>query len=509
MNDLAIADDDAPLAPGQMRLYCAAEPPLQAGGYWLQALQTVDGLKSQPDNNRFGVQNPFVVSGPRFRLPPQDLQCVYPPAYMTGQYEEVLAHAVLRTRTLPWVRSIDGGTAGAGDDAGTVPPWLALLMLYPDELGDARPKTITVAQLIDPGNPAILPPDLPDAGQLTADELASQLLAIDLDLAAFRAISPTLAELPLLAHVREVNTDRKEIMGMVDDGWFSVVVGNRLPLSGADNSCFLVSLEGHQDHLHGSAPPSSQYTRIRLVSLASWTFTAAAARGSFLSYMQNLCQRGGIDLLQPTHRPFAARPDAAQAQAREALDIGYLPLRNTTRSGEATTSWYRGPLSPVPTAPDPLGPYFYSDRAIRYDQANGLFNMAYASAWQIGQLLALSDAAFAQALFQWRIGSYQGVQAGVASRHLQALSRWPVPPAPDAAASGPGPGPGPGGALLHLLGNASRAVANSAAMPRVQAHHLRDSDQLPGVLEELDQQIAAGADPLYLLQQHVRQAGRG
>lgn len=500
MSNLAIADEDSPLAPGQMRLYCAAEPPLQAGGYWLQALQTVDGLKSQPTDNSFGVENPFVVTGPRFRLPPQDLQCVYPPANMVGQYEEVLAHVVLRTRTLPWVRSIDGNTADAGDDTGTIPPWLALLMLYPDELNGATPKTISVAQLINPGDPAILAPTLVNADRLTADELASQLLAIDLDLAVFRTISPTLAELPMLAHVREVNTDQKEIMGMVDDGWFSVVVGNRLPQAGKENSCFLVSLEGHQDHLHGGGAIAPQYTTIRLVSLASWKFTAATARGSFLDYMQNLCGRGGVDLLQPTHAPFPGTLSAAEALAREALEIGYLPLQNVTRGGEVTTSWYRGPLTPVPTAPDPLGPYFYSDRAIRYDQTNGIFNMAFASAWQIGQLLALSDAAFASALFEWRIRSYQAVQGTVASSHLQAfVHEWNLQTGQAGGAAVLAP------ALLQLF---SRATQPAAAPAYITAHHLRDTDSLPGMVPGLNERIQAGEDPLYLLRQHLRQAAK-
>ena len=96
MSHLAVVTDDTPLLPGQVRFYCAAEPPLQAGGYQLRAQQTVDGLKSQPDNNSFGTLSPMVVSGPRFRLPPQDLQMVYPPANEVGNYEESLAHVVLR-----------------------------------------------------------------------------------------------------------------------------------------------------------------------------------------------------------------------------------------------------------------------------------------------------------------------------------------------------------------------------------------------------------------------------
>ena len=391
---------------------------------------------------------------------------------------------------------------------------------------------------------------------MTPDELKTQLLALDLDISAFLNAAPMLSELSSLAHVREVSTDQKEIMNMVEDGWFSVIVGNRLPKTDAENSCFLVSLEGQQAHLPGAGNINPQYTRIRLVSLAAWKFTAAASRGSFLDYMQNLCRRGGVDLLQPTHFPFPDTMSMAEQQAREALEIGYLPLQNTTRSGEVTTSWYRGPLAPVPTQPDPLGPYFYSDRAIRYDQTNGLFNMAFASAWQIGQLLALSDASFATALFQWRITTYQQQQQLATSQQLAARSYGLSQPvvthngiAPTLlgvmhrvatsarhAINAKKPGAQAATPLAESMANdvmehttahiTEHTTAHSAqdpedhraehtatsglanvlpVIPVVIHHHHRDEHCLAGALaaQTLRDGIDAGQDPLHLLYQHL------
>ncbi len=515
MNDIAVAADDTPLQPGQVRFYCAAQPPLQAGGYWLQASQTVAGLKEQPADNHYGMQQPFAVSGARFRLPPQDLQLVYPPANQVGAYEESLPHVVLRTRTLPWVRQIDGGTSGAGDDNGDVPPWMGLLTVYPAELGNAAPFTTTVGRLIAPEAVNILGPSLIDAATMTQAEKDTQLLAIDLDLPVFLAIAPQLQELPWLAHVREVNTDQKEIMQMVEDGWFSVVVGNRLPQADAENTCFLVSLEGQQAHLNGGPAIDPRYTKIRLACLASWKFSAAAARGSFLHIMQSLATRGGIDLLQPTHDALPNDLNPAQQQAKEALEIGFLPMLNVTRGGEQTTSWYRGPLAPVPTSSDSLGPYFFSDRAIRYDQSNGLFDMSYAGAWQIGQLLALSDAAFAKALFDWRLQSYQGRQQAVAADHVRQLADDCQVDLAQVRHQGPAP-------VLHgvlarlaqrtataLEGAAVKDEAAPAPMPKVQPHAWRDAAQLPGVMSSAAWQdgMRQGLDPLGLLYRHVYRQG--
>ena len=540
MNNLAVVTDDTPLQPGQVRFYCAAQPPLQAGLYCLHAKQSVTGLLEQPTDNTFGLQNPLVVEGPRFRLPPQDLQLVYPPAYQVGNFEESLPHVVLRTRTLPWVRQIDGSSASDNDVNGDNPPWLGLLSFSAAELQGAKPFTTTVGSLINTGAVNILGPSLYDAQSMTQTQKDQQLLAIDLDLQKFLAIAPQLQELPFLAHVREVNTDQKEIMNMVEDGWFSVVVGNRLPTADSDNTCFLVSLEGQQAHLPGGPAIDPVYTKIRLVCLASWTFTAAAARGSFLGLMQDLPARGGVNLLQAPHDGFGENLTAEQQLAKEALEIGYLPLQNLTRSGELTTSWYRGPCCPVPTGVDSLGPYFYSDKAIWYDPSNGLFNMSYASAWQIGQLLALADPAFASALFDWRRQPYQGQQAVQASAHLQTLAKSVgVPELRHSAASAGSTESKEGNKqaaqmlpiLQSVLGRLSALLttdptepteptepamartadasfsATAATLPKVQAHAWRDAAQLPGVIDEnaWQQALANGQDPLAILHQHVYQ----
>ena len=297
---------------------------------------------------------------------------------------------------------------------------------------------------------------------------------------------------------------------MDEDGWFSVVVGNRLARAGAENQVFLVSLEGHREHLPGNTV--SGYTSIRLVCLVRWSFTAAPARGDFLCLVRALEQRGGVDLLQLPHTPYDKQPQAAEEAAEEgaeegagkpagqvageALDIGYVPLLNNTRSGETTTSWYRGPFTPVPTRADDNGPYYYSDHAIRYDPETGLFNLAYAGAWQIGRLLALSDAPFARALFDWRRRYYRRrQQIGEAER---CLARLPAgapghPLALASAADTP--------ATLHqaLLGWARHGLAEAvASAPKVLAHETRDHAAVPAAARYRER-VAAGEDPLYAL----------
>ena len=140
---------------------------------------------------------------------------------------------------------------------------MGLLTVYDAEMDPQQgtpkvspPTTVTPIQVVQPDDPAILPPCIPlDQVDPQSEE---KVLVVDMELAFFQAIAPSLAELPYLAHAREVNTAGKVILGRQDDGCFSLVVGTRVVLNGGRSTFFLVSLEGHQGHLNGAADPLGQ-----------------------------------------------------------------------------------------------------------------------------------------------------------------------------------------------------------------------------------------------------------
>jgi hypothetical protein len=409
------------LGPGQIAFYESVRPPLPAQQYRLSATQTVTGLKPDEDIPTYTLNQRFTVAAPRFTLDSSAIQSVYPPAQALGNYADALAHVVLTQRSLPWSRTLDGKPGGS-----SAPPWIAVLLCRTEELNGATPTRMTVQNVIEPGSGIVGPVGL----TVTAEELAQGCLAIDLDDALFGNIAPRQDELQYLAHVREVNTDGKEILGIDADGWFSVIVGNRLPLNPGPYTAILVSLEGQGTHLPGgTAVPTGG--KIRLVALASWSFEVTAFNRNFLEIMQELRTRHapgdpsdliGIRLLQMPYKMPSVTTDA-QKKVKEALDIGFVPLSTALSDGETTVSWYRGPLVPVITKRDQYGPYQFSDHAIRYDPDDGLFDMSYAVAWQIGRLLALSDPAFAQALYDWRIGDFRKTDLAVTRRRFVAQTR--------------------------------------------------------------------------------------
>lgn len=396
----SITTDPHSVAPGMIQFYDSIQPPLPSGKYTLEARQEIDGLPGETVDPYIATQQ-MVIDGPRFAINGSTVHTLYPPANQEGNYSAALPHAVFTDFSLPWSRKID---ATAKEGEGQI-PWISLLTLYPSEYTKpssetpaqvSEPATVTVQQLVTPDDTTILGPALTNY-----DDVKNQKVSvIDMDVSLFQTITPLLEELPYLAHGRVVNTDGKVMLGMNDDGSFSVVVGNRMPQAASKNRVALVSYEGHQNHLRGNVI-DPKYKTIRMALLYTWEFTAAKATGSFRLLMQDICApgRGGVSLLQ---MPKAPETDENKL-AKEALEIGFVPLQNQMRVGEQSTAWYRGPLVPAPTQRDFMyGPYHYSDHAMHYDPEYGLFNHAYSAAWQIGRLLALSDATFANGMFNWR-----------------------------------------------------------------------------------------------------------
>ncbi|PWC46166.1 hypothetical protein TSA6c_04545 [Azospirillum sp. TSA6c] len=488
-NAIALAGDGDALQPGQIRFSQAALPPLPAGTYRLSATQTVDGIKDQDTPPTYTAVQTLQIQGPRFALAPGDLQSVMPPANQTGSWENTLPNVVLRRRTLPWERTLDGSVPPAD----SVPaPWIGLLTVTAAELGGdagavAAPSPVhsgTVSDLVQPTNPAVLGPQLSGVSQA---EMQTGLLLLDLPVALFQSVAPTLADLSWLAHVREVNTDHKEILGLDEDGTFSIVVGNRTLQPGAVNYLFLVSLEGHQDHLAGSTIPSS-YTTIRFASLAWWKVQADVSKGDFIEIMQALPDNGGVDLVQMPHLPIpgsgsgngSGDADDPSAIAAMGLGMGYVPLTYRMRVGEQATAWYRGPASAVPTKADGLGPFVFSDQAIRYDPTTALFDVSQAAAWQIGRLLALSDSTFARLMFLWRKEFHQAVAANVVLGQVAGA----LPVTAETMRALPAAGPGSGGrtlALSHQTAAVALAEAFAGLAGREVAVPAADGGSLSGI----------------------------
>ncbi|HEX7733934.1 MAG TPA: hypothetical protein VF458_03700 [Ktedonobacteraceae bacterium] len=391
---------------GEIQFYDHYLPGLEAGTYQIEVKHTI----AVPEADRYDVKQSVVVRAPQFSLDPQLVHAVYPAAETQGQFEHVLPHVVLADRLLPWERKLAGVPIGT--------PWMALLVCSENELlpGDAgsntRTTTRTVSDLLAP-DPLVLKPNLP---QVTGDDLLQKCRTIDLSSELFLATIPRPADLPYLAHCRQVDTANQANGKSGDNDWFSVVVANRFPAApatgqagGIRNLVHLISLEGYEAYLSGTVPfprvdndPSRAKT-IRMVSLASWLFTCQSDDlQTFTALAQLLAgRRGLLRLPVPTpSKPASADPTSL---VRQRLADGYVALSYHTSTGQNSFAWYRGPFSPVLSdLVEKTGPYSSASGATIFDRASGAFDLSLAAAWQIGRSLALRDATFARHLLAFR-----------------------------------------------------------------------------------------------------------
>lgn len=407
-------------------------PQLVAGEYTVSADLSVSVAKASDADFEKAVKKVW-VGAPRFILEEATVYTVYPPKDATGHFETTLPQIVFNRRTLPWERTIDGELHTNTQFKFSHPvrhaPWMALLLFSEDEMqgsGIAENAIIpTKKSLKDPGSQVFVPEISADIVHGKNPKLApwedinTSYDVIDVPLALFRQVAPAKDDLPYLAHVRKVTVDdSKERASIADDGYFSTLMCNRLPVSSSDNTSavrntiFLISLEGYHNHyLKDQYIESKGKNKVRLVVLQSWSFTVAAGK-NFLE----LCE--GLHV-----SPFKINYPAGTHEAlKRSYDYGYTLLPHVTRNGAQTYSWYRGPFNPnfLPANPK-TKTYKTADEALRFDHTTGLTDISYAAAWQLGRLLALKDKTFNTALYQWKLQGKRQIVKSAARQQIAGL----------------------------------------------------------------------------------------
>ena len=430
-----------PAAPpvGSMYLYNRITAPLLDGSYHFN-VQTDVKVEGSAEPLP-AADNYFNIDGPRFSLPPAEVGGVFPPNNGHGDFSDTIAHIALTRRTLPWERDpllpppLD--STGA-EVTGFKAPWLALLVF--EENDDYKVlKNVPLEQVLPPG---VYQNIAPPAG-ITCD-------AVDVNRALLSSLLPSVEELSLLTHVRQVNVDDRELAAGDSGGWFAVVMSNRLPNPGVKCQACLVSVEGRSDLIPQQPPPTitpepilftmagiegeavepvvsgatrarapapraatpgvavalpperggvgkainmnQNFARSRLVLLYSWKFETNFT-GTFREIMQAL-DVGMIGKVADVGHPALT-------------DTGHLAISLGDRAGDEETVVYRGPLVPFPLTRDALGPYHSADQCRRVTPETGTEDISYAAAFEVGRLLATSDPRLAQELMRWRRESYK------------------------------------------------------------------------------------------------------
>jgi len=428
----------ADVALGMMVLYDFMVPPLPDGSYRMSVSTevTLDGT-AQPLDAR---QSFFSVDGPRFTLSLSEVAGVFPPRNGHGPFDNAIPHVALYRRTLPWERELDPQNRIGNVDnpvTGQQPthanglPWLALLLFEESEI------TLLKNQALEDVVPADVFGRLGSPAGIRCD-------AIEADYLLVTSIMPSKEELQLLAHVRQVNVQDRELAAGDSDGYFAVVMGSRLPSPGTKYVACLVSLEERSDLVAKNPPPQAHRIssifpggiqvvafagapaapagdhaaaavgaavigaggslpgkvrdvvifrpRTRLVCLYSWRFECEGT-GTFRALMQRL----DVGMIGKV----------ASVGAPALTDTAHLKVDLHNRAGVAEQVLYRGPLVPFPLTRDTLGPYHCADQARRVAPDAGGEDVSYAAAFEVGRLLAAADSRLGQELMRWRRGAYR------------------------------------------------------------------------------------------------------
>lgn len=452
----------APPPSGSMYLYDDVTPPLVDNSYRMDVVTNVsyDGQQA-PLTSASGY---FDIEGPRFTLPATDVAAVYPPRNGHGGFEENIPQIVIARRTLPWERRLTSKPSLIGTptrDADTAepnpfppvqdqpqeygpPPWMALLLL--DETEYVLHQNVPLS--------SVMPPDI-YARLEVADGITCDSIEVEADL--LNSLLPSLDELTLLAHVRQVNVDDKELKAASSDGFYAVVMSNRLPSPGAKYRACLVSLEERTDLVKADPPAVASpyftvirgdtFDRVDLLTQPEALDVKAIDGGQILvdqgvtSVLMTVADRNvltGIDYVAPpvyeifiqtkqvvllhswrfectgagTFRDYVQRVNVSTLGTVEqpghppVIDTGHIPISVMDRAGVKENVWYRGPLVPMPLTRDPLT-YHSADQCRRVTPETGAEDVTYAAAFECGRLMAAADPRLAQELMRWRRESYR------------------------------------------------------------------------------------------------------
>lgn len=427
-------------------------PGLADGSYQITVSQRVLDSKDKLISEDPIVRSyTFAVVGDRFQLqtPTQAVFSVFPEDQASGEFSTVLPHVVLTNQTFPWSRyptlepPVPPPPPGQDTEA-DVPTWLAVLLFDEDDLlqypkltldpvsqtvGDLFPERLHKPTTLGPNYSYFY--NAKDTGLDPGDTLATQINTIDIPLPLFWSTCPSLTDLALLAHVREVSLANKPTgTGAADPGEpigrFSIVFGNRLPQTQKKAYAYLVSLEELQPFLPNSdgTPPNpnpfDSNLSIRLAVLSSWTFFSTGESATFVEQLLELNGRTADSSADAADTTLTLPYAGTNTVVKNALQMSYVPLNHKLRTGGQTVSWYRGPLVPYPI-PQPRikFPIASPDQATRFDPTTGMFDSSYAAAWTLGRQLALQNKTFSTALYDWKKGLTQQVIDAIENQILE------------------------------------------------------------------------------------------
>ncbi|MEM6268498.1 MAG: hypothetical protein AAF998_03630 [Bacteroidota bacterium] len=353
------------------------QPALESGTYKVTVEQDVSATGIPQQN--YGAEQVFFVGGERFQILPTQIAGVFPPHLSVGDHSNVFPHLMISRNTLPWEREAVSGNPEI--------PWMALLVVHSEEYSLVNSSSTTLGNLIA----ASQSPSFPGVALEPGQSATQKVTVLDVDGSLLDQILPDPNAMQYLSHVRQGLDDG---LALADEGEdLAVLIANRLPEAGGNSTVYLISLEDRYDGQGNFIGWTNEEGKsIRFVQLYSWKFTCTDPDKDFPNLVYHL----------DNNQSSLRKGDTGTAAVDDFLKMGFYPLPHKLRQGGQTVSWYHGPLAPSSNGESIDFPAAGSDALMRYYPSVGMFDASYASAWELGRLLALQNTQFSTELYQWK-----------------------------------------------------------------------------------------------------------
>lgn len=342
------------------------KPAIEEGRYTITGRQDV----SQPESDTFRVKKEVCIAANTRILLQQNVFSVYPPPEQQGDFAGTLPFLVLNDQTYPWIRH------WRDDIDGKPVPWLALIVVSGEEGAvEMDVKNSELPGLMEKGVYFPL-----KETEVTACREDDNVHILTVPKQTYRDVMPAAEDLPWLTHVKFVDLSASEDFIAEQDGWFSTMIANRFVPSfdgrSVKSTVHLVSVDGY---LNGDIPADCD--RVRFISIYHWSvYSEKTQDQSFVSLMNGISRN-------------------SRSVEGQSLKPHYL------RTGEKTYSRYHSPLIPYHTERyENLGgeDRYTADGRLIYDAQNGILDVSYSAAFNLGRLISLSRRTEAEKIVAWR-----------------------------------------------------------------------------------------------------------
>ena len=371
-------------------------PPLFEGIYNVK----VDQHVKKPEEQHFSINKQFCVTLNTETLSDDAVFNVHPAPNQQGPFSTVLPFMVFNNVTYPWMKELK-------DSKGNVIPWLALIVvseneICKDEKGNPKERNIEYSLLEEEKNNTESNVFFPyTKNEYSPCQPHDNVHLITVSKVTFDSIKPTKEDRFWLTHSKKIDLSDVDDATIPHDGFFSVVMANRFPPSGK-STVHLIAAYNYDDE-----NAKATYTKIKedkstenievvlknaeyvkLISLYHWDI-----------YSDSNTEDKSFDyLVENLAGPENNR--RSQSVMEQSLKSHYL-----RQTGEKTYSLYHGPIQPMNYKRIEYlngEKKFTADGRLIYNKNNGIFDVSYSAAFNLGKLVTLSHNKEAQQIVKWR-----------------------------------------------------------------------------------------------------------